>query len=149
MESMVLFTEISGVQPKLPSVQVCNTTKCAPQVCNVVDMVCTHLANQNLGRAIRKILHFSSLAFKLLPVCQCDHFCCITALFLSLPRLCKYSSNNGAVGVLSGTKSCGGARTVVFSRGEKRDSCPLYIKTGIRTQRPKATETLPYLKPYH
>ena len=81
MESMVRFAEISGVQPKLPSVQVCNTTKCAPQVCNVVDMVCTHLANQNLGRAIGKILHFSSLAFKLLPVCQCDHFCCITALF--------------------------------------------------------------------
>ena len=50
MESMALFAEISGVQPKFPSVQVCNTTKCAPQVCNVVDMVCTHLANQNRGK---------------------------------------------------------------------------------------------------
>ena len=54
MESMALFAEISGVQPKFPSVQVCNTTKCAPQVCNVVDMVCTHLANQNRGKGFRE-----------------------------------------------------------------------------------------------
>ena len=54
MESMALFAEISGVQSEFLSVQVCNTTKGAPQVCNVVDMVCTHLANQNRGKGFRE-----------------------------------------------------------------------------------------------
>ena len=51
MESMALFPEISGVQPEFLSVQVCNTTKGAPQVCNVVY---THLANQNRGKGFRE-----------------------------------------------------------------------------------------------
>ena len=128
----------------------CEMQQSAHLKCAMISMWFVHIWQTRIGtRALAKILHFSSLAFKLLPVSQCDHFRCITALFLSLPRLCKYSSNNDAVGVLSGKESCSGAHTVVFSRGEKRDRCPLYIKTSIRTQRPKVTKTLPYFKPYH
>ena len=78
------------------NLQVC---KCAIQrsahlMCAMWSIWFVHIWQTRIGgRALGKILHFSSLAFKLLPVCQCDHFRCITALFLSLPRLCKYSSN--------------------------------------------------------
>ena len=41
MESVPLFAENLGVQPKFPSVQVCNTAKCAPQVCSIVEVICT------------------------------------------------------------------------------------------------------------
>ena len=141
-----------------PRSRVCNQNfqvcKCAIQLsahlkCAMWSIWFVHIWQTRIGaRALGKILHFSSLAFKRLSLCQCDHFCYITALFSSLPHLCKYSSNNGVVCVLSGRKSCGGAHTVVSSKRAKRDSCPLYIKTGIRTQRPKVTEALPYLKPY-
>ena len=110
-----------------PRSRVCNQNfqvcKCAIQQsvhlkCAMWSIWFVHIWQTRIGaRALGKLLHFSTLAFKLLPVCQCDHFRCITALFLSLPHLCKYSANNGAVGVLSGRKSLRGVHTVVSSKG--------------------------------
>ena len=80
MESMALFAEISGVQPKFASVQYNEVrtsardtnsnarnfprmreilafefvSLAAHQVYNMVDMVCAHSANQNRGKGFRE-----------------------------------------------------------------------------------------------